>query len=322
MGRGYTMTIIPDHFLMGSIIGLSSQSFDKYILLAAIGGSLLPDIDLVHGAPGTVGHLDKHRTYTHSLWLAPALSFILSLIIYRGSFLFGQQPVDSVLTLWPWCLLGAAVHLLADILNPFGTTLWWPKKVRVAYDILFEFDPAFSFILILGISVMLLKKFFFPDRIEPERYQIALITALVLAVYILLRVLSRRDFKKKIEDKFKDLLEKTKKASFVPAGLWRWKAILETDDTHYVIRQQSNNLNCEVKPKTDVPQDMQVKEVDIYKKYARHLDVQVKNERLILSNLVYSSMVFPLSGCFAGPDEPLIKIGKPKWLRVLYERDY
>jgi len=320
------MTIIPDHFLMGSIIGLSSQSFDKYILLAAIGGSLLPDIDLVHGAPGTVGYLDKHRTYTHSLWLAPALSFILSLIIYRGSFLFGQQPVDSVLTLWPWCLLGAAVHLLADILNPFGTTLWWPKKVRVAYDILFEFDPAFSFILILGISVMLLKKFFFPDRIEPERYQIALITALVLAVYILLRVLSRRDFKKKIEDKFKDLLEKTKKASFVPAGLWRWKAILETEDKHYVIRQQSQNLNREENPKTDLsalPNYMQVNEVvDIYKKYARHLDVLVENKRLTLSNLVYSSKVLPLIGCFADPKEPLIKIGKPKWLRVLCERHY
>ncbi len=315
------MTILPDHFLMGSIIGLSSQSFDKYILLAAIGGSLLPDIDLVHGAPGTVGYLDKHRTYTHSLWLAPALSFLLSLILYGGSFLFGQQPVDSVLTLWPWCLLGAAVHLLADILNPFGTTLWWPKQDRVAYDILFEFDFAFSFILILGIIVMLLK----PDRFGPKRYQIALITALVLTVYILLRVLSRIDFKKKIEDKFKDLLEKTKKASFVPAGLWRWKAILETEDKHYVIRQQSQNLNCEENPKTDLsalPNYMRVNEVDIYNKYARHLDVKVKNEYLTLSNLVYSSKVLPLIGCFADPKEPLIKIGKPKWLRVLCERHY
>ena len=50
--------IIPDHILMGSIIGLSSQPFNGYILAASIGGSLLPDIDLVHGGPGTVGYLD------------------------------------------------------------------------------------------------------------------------------------------------------------------------------------------------------------------------------------------------------------------------
>lgn len=313
------MTIL-EHFLIGSIIGLSFEPFDGYILTAAVGGSLLPDIDLAHGSPGTIGYLDKHRTYTHSLWLAPAFSFLLSLIINGGSFLlnflFEWQPVDSVLTLWPWCFLGTAVHLLLDILNPFGTTLWWPKKDRVATDILFEFDPAFDFILILGITIMLWKHF--------SHHQIALITALALTVYILQRVLSRIDFKKKVKNRFKDLLKNAKKASFVPAGLWRWKAILETEDKHYIIRKrkQGQNLYCELKPKTVLPQRMLVKEVDTYKKYARHLDVQVKNERLILSNLIYSSKVFPLIGCFAGPGKPLIKIGIPKWCRVLYERYY
>jgi membrane-bound metal-dependent hydrolase YbcI (DUF457 family) len=314
-----------DHLLMGSIIGLSVEPCNGYILAAAVGGSLLPDIDLAHGGPGTFVYLDKHRTYTHSLLLVPAFSFLLSLTLYGGSFLlmflFGLQPVDSVLTLWPWCFSAAAVHLLVDILNPFGTALWWPKKDRVATDILFEFDPVIYFILIPGLGVMLLKRLC-PESIGLERYQIALITALVLAVYILLRILSRINFKKKVKDKFKNLREEAKKASFVPAGLWRWKAILETDDTHYVIRQQSKNLNCEVKPKTDLPHSMQVKEVDIYKKYARHLDVQVKNERLTLSNLVYSSKVLPLIGCFADPGNPLIKIGKTKWLRVLCERYY
>jgi membrane-bound metal-dependent hydrolase YbcI (DUF457 family) len=318
------MTIL-DHLLMGGIIGLSFEPFDGYILAAAVGGSLLPDIDLAHGAPGTVGYLDKHRTYTHSLWLAPASSFLLSLILCGGSFLLKflleLQPVHSVLRLWPWCFLGAAVHLLVDILTPFGTTLCWPKKDRVAIDILFEYDPAFNIILILGFAVML-SKHFFPDHIGLEIYQIALITALVFTIYILQRVLSRIHFKKKVKDKFEHMLDEVKRASFVPAGLWRWKAILETKDKHYVIRQQRQNMNCEVKPKAVIPHRMQVKEVDIYKRYARHLDVQVKNERLTLSNLVYSSKVFPLIGCFSDSDEPLIKIGKPKWRRVLCERHY
>ncbi|HVO67025.1 MAG TPA: metal-dependent hydrolase [Syntrophales bacterium] len=309
---------------MGSIIGLSFEPYNGYIVAAAIGGSFLPDIDLAYGGPGTAGYLDKHRTYTHSLWLAPAFSFILSLILYGGSFLlkflFEMQPVDSFLTLWLCCFLGNAVHLLVDILNPFGTTLWWPKKDKIAIDILFEFDPAFTLTLILGIVVML-RKHFLPDQIWLEIYQIALITSLILLMYILLRVLKRIDFKKKVIDKFKDLLTDVKKESFVPAGLWRWKAILETEEKHYVIRQQSQNLTCEVKPKTNLPHS-QVKEIKIYKQYARHLDVHVKNDHLILSNLVYPSKVLPLIGCFASPGKPLIKIEKPKWLRVLYERNY
>ena len=125
-----------------------------------------------------------------------------------------------------------------------------------------------------------------------------------------------------------NLLEETKGASFVPAGLWRWKAILETEDKHYVIRLHSQNLNCEESPKTDLsalPPHMLVKEVDIYNKYARYLSVQVQYDRLSMSNLIYSLKVFPFTGCFADPKKPLIKIGKPKclqWLRVLCERHY
>ena len=210
--------IISDHLLMGSVIGLSGQPFDGYILAASIGGSLLPDIDLVHGSAGTIGYLDKHRTYTHSIWLAPVFSFLPAIIIYGGSFvlkfLFGFRPVDSVLTLWLWCFLGALGHLLVDILNPFGTTIWWPKKDRVATDVLFTFDPAFAFILILGLVVML-RKLFLPDWIGMERYQIALVTILVLVVYVLLRIRDRIDFKKNVKDQFEHLLEKAKKVGSV-----------------------------------------------------------------------------------------------------------
>ncbi len=323
-GGGYAIMTIVEHVLVGGMIGLSVEPFDAYILTAALGGSLLPDIDVAYGCPGTLGYLDKHRTYTHSLLLAPLFSLLLSLIFYGGSFLLnlllGLQPVDSVLSLWPWCFLGFAVHLLMDILNPFGTALWWPKKDRVAADILFEFDAAF--LILFPVILLIVWEHFLPDRIGPAIYHISLITVLVLMIYLLWRFMSRIEFKKKIKDDFDYLLKHAKKASFVPAGLWRWKAILETEDKHYVIRKQRKTLNCEVKLKTIIPCHMQVKEVDTYKKYARHLDVHVKNERLILSNLVYSSKVYPLIGCFAGPGKPLIKIGKPKWLRVLCERRY
>jgi hypothetical protein len=193
-------------------------------------------------------------------------------------------------------------------------------------DILFEFDFAFSLLLIIGFIVVLLK-LFSPDLSVPERCQLVLTIYLIYAVYILLRAVSRLRFKNRIKDKFVHLLKESNKASFVPAGLWRWKAILETEDKHYVIRQYGQDLGCEECPKIDlsaIPPLMQVEEVNIYYRYARYLNIQVQDKylHLRLSNLIYSSQVLPLIGCFADPQNPLIKIEKPKWLRVLCERHY
>ena len=64
------------------------------------------------------------------------------------------------------------------------------------------------------------------------------------------------------------------------------------------------------------------KAVNIYKNYARHLDVQVNKNTLKLHNLVYSPKVLPFYVSFQDGDNPSIKIKKPNWFRVLCEYPY
>jgi len=312
---------------MGTMIGLWHPVFDGYILAVSIGGSLLPDIDLVHGGPGTIGYLEKHRTYTHSIFLAPILSILLSSIVYGISFplkvLFGFNPSGSFLALWLWCLLAVLSHLLVDILNSFGTMIWWRpyKEDRVAKDILFEFDPVFTIILFAG-SIIMIIDLIYPHAFKLERSHTAIITACLLMGYIFFRAWSRKDFKNKATDRYRGILDKIWSISIVPAGLWRWKAILEGEEAHYIIRQKSKKFSCEEKPKTPIPREMDCKEVGIYKNYARHLDVQVNENNLILHNLVYSPKVLPFYGSFHDVNNPSIKIEKPNWLKVLFKYPY
>lgn len=309
------MTVV-EHLFTGLFIGEAIEHKSLYIALASVLGSLLPDVDIVHGRPGTIGYLDKHRTYTHSLWFAIASSFMLSLFLFvLYSFLNCKFRPDYILILLG-CLSGTIVHLLFDVLNAFGTSIWWPQKDRIAIDILYEFDLAVSVIMLIGTVIH------YWTRVEEYRFALIVTFSLMPILYALLRFISRIYFKKRVKNKFWHLLNQETKASFVPASLWRWKAILETEDRHYVIREHRRDLNCEVRPKTDIPRDMQVKEVNIYKKYARHLDVRVRNKSLHLSNLIYSLNLYPLTGCFVDSGNPLIKIGKPKWLRLLRERRY
>jgi membrane-bound metal-dependent hydrolase YbcI (DUF457 family) len=326
--------IIPDHFLMGSILGISHPASDGYVLVASIAGSLLPDIDLLHGCSGTIGYLDKHRTYTHSIWLSPVLSFLLAISIYAISFalhILGVKMVDSIVILWLWCFIGVMGHLLVDVLNSFGTTIWWwfnnndSPAARVAKDLVFECDVIFTSILVFGLFMMIVLHFFY----NIERYPIAIITAMTLIFYIGLRMRSRVDFRKRVWGQYDHLAGKVSKSSFVPAGWWRWKAILETQNVNYVVLQNKQELEEEEKAKVSIPDRMSCREVDVFIKYARHLDVQVESTSLKMYNLIYSPQIYPFNGSFIDQNKPVIKIGKlpklwelRKWKQLLTEYPY
>src|SRR5271157_2264212 len=170
-----------EHLFTGLFIGEAIEHKSLYITVASVLGSLLPDVDIVHGRPGTIGYLDKHRTYTHSLRFATASSFMLSLFLFvLYSFLNCKFRPDYILIL-SGCLLGTIVHLLFDVLNAFGTSIWWPKKDRIVMDILYEFDLAVSVIMFIGT--------FIHYRTGVEEYRLALIVtfSLMLIFYVLLR---------------------------------------------------------------------------------------------------------------------------------------
>lgn len=116
------------HLAAGCITALALQADPTLAVTAGIAiGSLLPDIDsrasLVGRHIPILPRLLKHRTVTHSLWLA--------LVIY-----FACKPIA----------VGMLTHILLDLLNPEGLYLLWPWRKKFRVPVLCELLPSGGFI--------------------------------------------------------------------------------------------------------------------------------------------------------------------------------
>lgn len=115
------------------------------VFLASVLGSEAPDADyvvkLIHGP---LAYLKHHRGVSHSF---PAW-FLSSFVIASGLSIW--HPGHFML-LFSISFIGAFVHVLLDILTPYGTQALWPiTKHRFRLDVLFTLDPVFFAIGAIG----------------------------------------------------------------------------------------------------------------------------------------------------------------------------
>lgn len=291
-----------DHLLLGVLLGFSEPTGDPHIKAAVICGSVFPDLDTLVDRPGTIGYLVKHRTYSHSLFGAPFYSLFISLSLL----VIGAHT--SIWILWIWTLAGILFHILVDIINSFGTMIWYPlRRNRIAFDTIFEFDIAITGII--GISIIIQIISF--NRWDISSYFIGFCCAGCITFYILLRSFNRALFRKKILAISQDISDPVVTLSVVPAKYWKWKGIIATLQDHHIIREKGKVLEVEIRPIIQIPSAMLTKETEKYKCYARHLDVVFYDQHIELQNLIYSPLTYRLKADFSNTVDPLITISLP-----------
>jgi len=140
--------LAPSHIVFGSSLSLIllsvfgvSLSLHWSIILVAMLGSLLPDIDM---PKSTIGRLFPfiskpierkfgHRTVTHSLigWMVATL--ISAILITAITFIPILKPYIPTQLPLRWCVsfsIGYFSHILLDMFNPRGAQLFWPNPAR------------------------------------------------------------------------------------------------------------------------------------------------------------------------------------------------
>jgi len=125
---------IVHHALIGGA-GLIALSANEHELagMAFVVGSVFPDLDVALMALGKRFYLRNHQGPTHSFLLSPlyALLVVSPAIIYIG---------------FEWlvylaALAGLWLHVLLDLTNTFGITLFWPvRRGRRCLDSVFFID--------------------------------------------------------------------------------------------------------------------------------------------------------------------------------------
>lgn len=162
--------LAPTHAIFGLFLTLSivaifgiKEGLHWTLLITAILGSLLPDIDM---PKSTIGRLLSfisipleqkygHRMITHSLigWAIATLLWALFLI---PVFLLFQLSTGHTLRLLLAFSIGYLSHIILDMFNPRGVPLFWPDLTRDVVPGNVKFRPETGSKAEIGISLFLI----------------------------------------------------------------------------------------------------------------------------------------------------------------------
>jgi len=270
----------------------------------AVAGSVLPDLDMLRGRPGTIAYLAYHRTWTHALAATP----LAALAIAGIGEACGAE--ESMLTLAALALAGLIGHLALDALNAFGTAIWLPFSARkTRLDLVFELDPAMTGLLAAGALAQ--------GAVETGKSSmIGATIAAGMVAYVTWRFVSRRSFSCQAGELCAERGLSFETMTVVPAPLWRWRAVLAGEREHLIIRRGAGGLRVDVRPRDNVPEDLRTEAVRTYERYARHLDVTVEEGGVSLRNLVYPPDTYRLEVRAREGAEPSHSISLPNWFRA------
>lgn len=108
--------------LLAAIVLVELFSFPNTIpaVLFVLLGSIFPDIDEQHSRLGKlfpmISFLFRHRGLFHSIFLAVAITVLVSLLATHYAFAF---------------LVGYIAHILLDAMTPQGVRPFWPSQARL-----------------------------------------------------------------------------------------------------------------------------------------------------------------------------------------------
>jgi inner membrane protein len=127
--------------VLGAAVGelvLGRKVGNKAMIYGAVAGTI-PDLDVFIGNfYDTVTALEIHRGFSHSIvfsvLMAPVLGYLLSRIHKQASWKNWSSLV----------FFGLFTHPLLDCFTTWGTQLFWPLDLRIAFKSIFVIDPLYT----------------------------------------------------------------------------------------------------------------------------------------------------------------------------------
>lgn len=127
--------------VLGAAVGeaaLGKKVGNKAMLYGAIGGTI-PDLDVYIGKfYDTVTALEIHRGFTHSIVFSLVFGFVFGWLISLWEKGAGWKDWSKLM------FLTLITHPLLDAHTTWGTQLFWPLDLRLAYKNIFVIDPLYT----------------------------------------------------------------------------------------------------------------------------------------------------------------------------------
>ncbi|RKF02730.1 inner membrane protein [Tenacibaculum lutimaris] len=214
--------------VLGAAVGeavLGKKVGNKAMLYGAIAGTI-PDLDVYVGKLfDTVTALEIHRGFTHSVFFAIIFGWIFGWLIS----LYEKKASTK-----EWALLmfwGFITHPILDAHTTWGTQLFWPLDIRLAFKNIFVIDPLYT----LPFLVFLLMAMFQPKETTKRRKYNNLgliISSSYMAITIIIKGITYTKFSHALKEQgiaYKEIETKP-----TPFNTILWSANVETDDAYLI----------------------------------------------------------------------------------------
>ncbi len=178
--------------VLGASVGeavLGKKIGNKAVLYGAIAGTI-PDLDvLTRYFVDTVTATEWHRGFSHSIFFAVLFSPIFGWLIYKI-----ERKSRATFMDWTWLMFwGLLTHPILDAFTTWGTQLFWPFDLRLAFKNIFVIDPIYTIPFLVCLILAMRQKRLSPKRKKYNQTGLFLSCSYLL-VTLLLKGVSYRKF--------------------------------------------------------------------------------------------------------------------------------
>ncbi|MCT4663953.1 MAG: metal-dependent hydrolase [Flavobacteriales bacterium] len=228
--------------VLGAAVGeatLGKKVGNKAIFWGAVGGTI-PDLDVLSKHfTDSLSAIEIHRGFSHSIvfciLMAPLLGFLVQKIHHKEPATWKNWSL-----LFFWALF---THPILDSFTTWGTQLFWPAEMRLAFKNIFVLDPSYTIPFLLCVTIAMFYK-----RTNPKRAQWNQLGIYISSFYMLLslgaKAYTYQVFKDKIDNQQVTYSEIQTRPS--PMNIILWNANIKTENgfymTDYSLLDKENEL--------------------------------------------------------------------------------
>ena len=214
--------------VLGAAVGeavLGRKVGNKAMLYGAIAGTI-PDLDALAGVfTDTITAIEVHRGFSHSIIFsilaAPFFGFLIS-------------RMEKVATWkdWSWLMFwGLFTHPLLDSFTTWGTQLFWPLDIRLAFKSIFVIDPLYTLPFIVFVILAMRRKKEDPKRVKYNKLGL-LISSGYLVLSLIFKGIAFGNFRQSLEKQ--GIFYERMDTRPTPFNIILWTANIETEDAYLV----------------------------------------------------------------------------------------
>lgn len=216
--------------VLGAAVGeavLGKKVGNKAMLYGAIAGTI-PDLDVFFNYySDTITATEFHRAFSHSIVFcvlaAPLFGWVVSKIEHKSGVAWRSWNL-----LFFWSLL---THPILDAFTTWGTQLFWPLHLPIAFNSIFVVDPLYTVPFIIFLIWAMCKKR--GSRIRSKLNNTGIIiSSMYLLITVLLKSVSYHKFKNALEAQNIDYNEISTRPS--PLNTVLWNANIDTVDEYLI----------------------------------------------------------------------------------------